>query len=86
MGYTEYWVYTDGADDGGITFSDSQSEDATAWYERESADLTALVKSGQIHVGEIYSLHHAHENTYDECSCAQYVTDHNPDFRVGEWQ
>jgi hypothetical protein len=74
MGYMEITVLVEGAAEEPQIFADGQEEemvnslDATKQFARDNSDMQV----------DIYGLHHAHEQSEDECMCVQYLTDHKP--------
>jgi hypothetical protein len=76
MSYYEYTSVVAGAVNENKTFD--------TWEEVENeveAERAAFIEDGE--ETEIYILLHEHDylEDDDECACAQYETDHNPDYR-----
>lgn len=79
MTYREVWVVVDGMTDSEDTLhpdSDLLSEIVTG------AEICAQTTGLPV---EVYTLYHDHDDNGDECACAQYLTDHAPDYTFGSW-
>lgn len=73
--YADVDVIVDGALAHQKTFTDHAALTSFIEQERDAAVADGLWT-------EVYILWHEHPMTDEECTCAQYATDHHPDF---EW-
>jgi hypothetical protein len=71
MAYAEVTVIVDGAVEQEETFHDYLLMNAFIDGVREDA-------AGDGYPTEVYVMEHEHDETGQECSCAQYVADHHP--------
>lgn len=78
MGYTEVSVVVDGADNGTETFR---------WTKKGYTEMETFIEKTKAEgladasvVTEIYVMDHGHSLDDGECVCAQYLTDHNPEW------
>jgi hypothetical protein len=80
MGYTEVTVVVDGTLEEVAQFPDDATEQQEEFLE-EQKELGETEAGAGCHTA-IFVDHHPHEMEAD-CQCAQYATDHKPDFEYG---
>jgi hypothetical protein len=79
-GYTDVSVVIGGAEDSFETFEDTEQGDERMTYHLQSVK-TAAEQGG--YRAEVYWLFHGHSPEPEDCSCAQYLTDHHPNAVYG---
>ncbi len=77
MSYIEATVIVDGAIDGGMSFTDADTFDEWLAREKSEAMWHPLQKT------DIYLMEHGHSEDVQDCTCAQYLTDHHPFWSFG---
>ena len=86
MAYLEAYVVWNGTLDEERTFSDKAA--AQLMYPSSPYDRWARRIIRDAHKAgdkaQVYSIYHAHPQDGEECCCAQYLTDHHPDYSTEE--
>lgn len=78
--YVEATVIVDGALAEEETFSDGQAEELNAWLTRQKE----LAMAHPDQETQVYLMDHGHPPDMEDCSCAQYLTDHHPYWKWGK--
>jgi hypothetical protein len=89
-GYYDVTVVIEGAVDEDATFPetdegmigmDQMIDSLRIWAKQDK--INGIASAEQVNPWvQIFTLYHAHPLSDEECSCAQYVTDHHPEY---EW-
>jgi hypothetical protein len=77
--YVEAYVVVDGAQDDEAMFDDHGQELLETWLMSQKEQAMAHPEQRT----EIYLLDHGHPPDVEDCSCAQYLTDHHPFWAFG---
>lgn len=76
-GYTEVTIICDGALESSESFKGFDTAELEAYLEKEKNE--ALEAAGLTGIEtEIYVMEHEHDESEEDCSCAQYLSDHHP--------
>lgn len=75
MSFVEATLICDGAVEETQIFEADERLSLDKWLKDEKGIAQSMFGAN---VTEIYLLEHGHDNDGAECSCAQYLTDHNP--------
>jgi len=77
MGFTEVTIIVDGAVESDETFKGFDTTELEVYLERQKTEALEAFGLTGIET-EIYTMEHEHDESEDDCSCAQYLTDHHP--------
>lgn len=78
--YVEATVIVDGALDEEAVFGTGEQENLEAWITVQKE----LAMAHPLQETQIYLMEHGHSPDVEDCSCAQYLTDHHPHWSWGK--
>lgn len=87
-GYDEVTIVVDGALDEtriysfGGSVSRDQLQEQSGDFDALLAELETAAEHDELEI-EVYVLTHGHPIDTDDCACAQYATDHHPNYIFG---
>lgn len=80
MAYVDAMVIVDGALDEEAVFGEGEADKLEAWLIQQKE----LAMAHPMQETEIYLMDHDHPPDLEDCSCAQYLTDHHPTWSWGK--